>query len=122
MAIQLTNSVIAKNEPKNSNVKTFKRSKKLKNLNILSQKIIETKQNIYVYVIIQRKMSYLQKNNLWIQLLKYVRQFQILQKKKKKKKVRNQRLNVKISKSPKIIIINQMIQSLEIIETIQKNI
>ena len=122
MAIQLTNSVIAKNEPKNSNVKTFKRSKKLKNLNILSQKIIETKQNIYVYVIIQRKMSYLQKNNLWIQLLKFVRQFQILQKKKKKKKVRNQRLNVKISKSPKIIIINQMIQSLEIIETKQKNI
>ena len=86
MAIQLTNSVIAKNEPKNSNAKTFKRSKKLKNLNILSQKIIETKQNIYVYVIIQRKMSYLQKNNLWIQLLKFVRQFQILQKKKKKKK------------------------------------
>ena len=46
MAIQLTNSVIAKNEPKNSNVKTFKRPKKLKNLNILSQKNIETKQNI----------------------------------------------------------------------------
>ena len=55
MAIQLTNSVIAKNEPKNSNVKTFKRSKKLKNLNILSQKIIETKQNIYVYVITQQR-------------------------------------------------------------------
>ena len=86
MAIQLTNSVIAKNEPKNSNVKTFKRLKKLKNLNILSQKIIETKQITYVYVIIQRKMSYLQKNNLWIQSLKSVRQFQILQKKKKKKK------------------------------------
>ena len=85
MAIQLTNSVIAKNEPKNSNVKTFKRPKKLKNLNILSQKIIETKQNIYVYVITQRKMSYLQKNNLWIQLLKSVRQFQILQKKKSEK-------------------------------------
>ena len=91
MAIQLTNSVIAKNEPKNSNVKTFKRPKKLKNLNILSQKIIETKQNIYVYVITQRKMSYLQKNNLWIQLLKSVRQFQILQKKKKKsEKSKNQ--------------------------------
>ena len=30
MAIQLTNSVIAKNEPKNSNVKTFKRPKKIK--------------------------------------------------------------------------------------------
>ena len=85
MAIQLTNSVIAKNEPKNSNVKTFKMPKKLKNLNILSQKIIETKQNIYVYVITQRKMSYLQKNNLWIQLLKSVRQFQILQTKKSEK-------------------------------------
>ena len=55
MAIQLTNSVIAKNEPKNSNVKTFKRPKKLKNLNIPSQKIIETKQNIYVYVITQQR-------------------------------------------------------------------
>ena len=28
MAIQLTNSVIAKNEPKNSNVKMFKKPKK----------------------------------------------------------------------------------------------
>ena len=85
MAIQLTNSIIAKNEPKNSNVKTFKRPKKLKNLNILSQKIIEIKQNIYVSVITQRKMSYIQKNNLWIQLLKSVKQFQILQKKKSEK-------------------------------------
>ena len=52
MAIQLTNSVIAKNEPKNSNVKMFKKPKKkikkLKNLNILSLKIIETKQNTYM--------------------------------------------------------------------------
>ena len=52
MAIQLTNSVIAKNEPKNSNVKTFKKPKKLKNLNILSLKIIEKKQYyIYIYII-----------------------------------------------------------------------
>ena len=50
MAIQLTNSVIAKNEPKNSNVKTFKKPKKLKNLNILSLKIIEKKNNI-IYII-----------------------------------------------------------------------
>ena len=49
MAIQLTNSVIAKNEPKNSNVKMFKKpKKKLKNLNIVSLKIIETKQNTYM--------------------------------------------------------------------------
>ena len=46
MAIQLTNSVIAKNEPKNSNVKTFKKPKKLKNLNILSLKIIEKNYNL----------------------------------------------------------------------------
>ena len=50
MAIQLTNSVIAKNEPKNSNVKTFKKPKKLKNPNIPSLKIIETKQYIYIYI------------------------------------------------------------------------
>ena len=38
-------------------------------------------------------MSYYQNNILWIQLLKYVRQFQILQKKKKKKvKLKNQML------------------------------
>ena len=51
MAIQLTNIVIEKNEPKNSNVKMFKEPKKkkqLKNLNILSVKIIETKQNTYM--------------------------------------------------------------------------
>ena len=30
MAIYLTNSVIAKNEPKNSNVKMFKKLKKIK--------------------------------------------------------------------------------------------
>ena len=30
MAIQLTNLVIAKNEPKNSNVKMFKKLKKIK--------------------------------------------------------------------------------------------
>ena len=78
--LQLTGSVIAKNEPKNSNVKTFKKPKKLKNLNIQSLKIIETKQNMCDYTTkkIQRKMSYLQKNNLWIQLLKSVRQFQNL--------------------------------------------
>ena len=32
MAIQLTNSVIAKNEPKNSNVKMFKKPKKKKKI------------------------------------------------------------------------------------------
>ena len=47
---KLTNSVIVKNEPKNTNVKSFKKPKKLKNLNILSLKIIETKQYIYIYV------------------------------------------------------------------------
>ena len=52
MTIQLTNSVIAKNEPKNSNVKTFKKPKKLKNPNIPSLKIIETKQYIYIYIYI----------------------------------------------------------------------
>ena len=46
MTIYLTNSIIAKNEPKKSNVKTFKKPKNLKNLNIPSLKIIETKQNI----------------------------------------------------------------------------
>ena len=56
MAIQLTNSVIAKNEPKNSNVKTFKKPKKVKNLNILSLKIIEKKNNIiYIYIYIIEK-------------------------------------------------------------------
>ena len=52
MTIQLTNLVITKNKPKNSNVKTFKKPKKLKNLNIPSLKIIETKHNIYIYIYI----------------------------------------------------------------------
>ena len=46
----MTNSVIAKNEPKNTNVKSFKKPKKLKNLNILSLKIIKTKQYMCVCV------------------------------------------------------------------------
>ena len=64
MATQLTNLVIAKNEHKNLIVKTFKKPKKLKNLNIQSLKIIETKQimcdytkkkNIYIYIYIYRE-------------------------------------------------------------------
>ena len=61
MAIQLTNSVIAKNEPKNSNVKTFKKPKKLKNLNILSLKIIEKKQYyIYIYILLKKTITLIQ--------------------------------------------------------------
>ena len=49
MAIQFTNPIMEKNEPKNLIVKTFKKPKKLKNLNIQSLKIIETKQNMCDY-------------------------------------------------------------------------
>ena len=41
--LQLTGSIIAKNEPKNSNVKTSKNLKILKKLNIQRLEIIETK-------------------------------------------------------------------------------
>ena len=46
-------------------------------------------------------MSYYQNNILWIQLLKYVRQFQILQKKKKKKK-KSEKLKNQMLKFPKV--------------------
>ena len=62
MATQLTNLVIAKNEHKNLIVKTFKKPKKLKNLNIQSLKMIKTKQNMcdytkkkYIYIYIERE-------------------------------------------------------------------
>ena len=62
----MTNSVIAKNEPKNSNVKTFKKPKKLKNLNILSLKIIEKKQYyIYIYIYIIEKTYNLDSIFFW---------------------------------------------------------
>ena len=43
MAIQLTNSVIAKNEPKNSNVKMFKQPKKKKKKKIKESEYSEPK-------------------------------------------------------------------------------
>ena len=43
----MTGSVIAKNEPKNSNVKISKNPKIWNKLNIKSLEIIETKQQIY---------------------------------------------------------------------------
>ena len=55
MAIQLTNLVIAKNEPKNTNVKSFKKPKKIKNLNILSLKIVKTKKYMCVCEITQQR-------------------------------------------------------------------
>ena len=52
----MRNSVIAKNEPKNSNVKMFKNPKKIKESEYSEPKIFWNKtKNIYVYVITQQR-------------------------------------------------------------------
>ena len=56
MDIQLTNSIITKNEPKNSNVKMFKKPKKIKESEYSEPKIFLNKtKHIYVYVITQQR-------------------------------------------------------------------
>ena len=52
----MTNSVIAKNEPKNSNVKMFKKPKKIKETEYSEPKFFWNKtKHIYVYVITQQR-------------------------------------------------------------------
>ena len=59
----MTNSVIAKNEPKNSNVKMFKKLKKIKESKYSEPKNYWNKtKHIYVYVITQQRN--IEKNEL----------------------------------------------------------